>query len=386
MKLILKLIAGIVVGIVIGLFVPEFLIRLLITIKLIFGNFLAFVVPFIVFFFVASGISGLGKQSGRIVGFTIGIAYFSTLLAGILAFVVASQVVPLFSPDQSVISEHVVLAPFFDIDLTPVMSVMTAIVSAFLFGIGVAKTETFALKKVIDEGKAVIDLVITKIIIPFLPFYIASIFANLTAEGAVAEVLSIFAVVLLLAVTLHWVWLTTQYIIAGLITGKNPWHLLKNMFPAYVAAVGAMSSVAVIPVTLRGVKNNGVKENVANFSVPLCATIHLSGSMITIVTCAFAVMTLTAGLSIPSFTQMLPVIFMLALIMVAAPSVPGGGIMAAIGILTSMLGFTETAIGLMIALYIAQDGFGTATNVTGDGAINVVIDQSVKHQEEKANV
>jgi Na+/H+-dicarboxylate symporter len=221
MKLILKLIAGIIAGIIIGLFVPEFLIRLLITVKLIFGHFIGFVIPFIVFFFIASGISGLGKQSGNVVGFTVGIAYLSTLLAGLLAFLVASNIIPLFSPEKGVISDHVIIPPFFDIEIAPIMSVMTALISAFLFGIGIAKTDTLALKKVLDEGKNVIDLVITKIIIPFLPFYIASIFANLTAEGAIAEVLSIFAVVLLLAITLHWVWLTLLYVIAGLLCSSG---------------------------------------------------------------------------------------------------------------------------------------------------------------------
>lgn len=252
---------------------------------------------------------------------------------------------------------------------------MTALVLAFVFGIGMAKTNSKTLMALFDEGKEIIDKVISKIIIPFLPFYIAGIFAELAAEGTVFETLKVFGVVLLVAVAAHWVWLLVQYSVAGSITKRNPFVLIKNMLPAYFTALGTMSSAATIPVTLKSVKNNNVKEGVANFGVPLCATIHLSGSVITIVMCAVAVMLMDSGLAVPTLATMLPVIIMLGIIMVAAPGVPGGAIMAAIGILSTMLNFPDAAIGLMIALYMAQDSFGTATNVTGDGAINVVIDK-----------
>lgn len=238
-----------------------------------------------------------------------------------------------------------------------------------------AKTESKTLKVVFDEGKNIIDLVIAKIIIPFLPIYIATIFAELAGEGTVFGTLKVFGVVLVLAIVTHWIWLIVQYVAAGVVSGKNPFMLLKNMMPAYFTAIGTMSSAATIPVTLRSVKQNKVKDEIADFGVPLCATIYLSGSVITIVTCTVAVMLLTPELPQPTLMMMLPVIFMLGLIMVAAPGVPGGAIMAALGILTTMLGFGEATIGLMIALYMAQDSFGTAANVTGDGAINVIVDK-----------
>ncbi|WP_332692629.1 dicarboxylate/amino acid:cation symporter [Halalkalibacter lacteus] len=374
MKLLLKLL----IGIIVGLIGPEFLIRILLTMKVLFGSFIGFIIPFIILFFIASGVAGLGKSSGRLVGMTVGTAYISTITAGILSLLIAFTVIPYLSTETKEVVEGSTLEPFLNIEIAPLMGVVTALITAFVFGIGIAKTEAEWLKKVFDEGKAIIELVIAKIIIPFLPFYIAGIFAELAFRGEVFGTLKVFGVVLLLAIGTHWIWLLIQYAIAGVVAKKNPFVLLKNMLPAYFTAIGTMSSAATIPVTLKSVKRNKVKEDLANFGVPLCATIHLSGSVITIVMCAVAVLALSPELTQPSFVTMIPVIFMLGLIMVAAPGVPGGAIIAALGVLTSMLGFTEAAIGLMIALYMAQDSFGTATNVTGDGAINVLIDRWAK--------
>ncbi|WP_025026955.1 dicarboxylate/amino acid:cation symporter [Caldalkalibacillus mannanilyticus] len=375
MKLILKLIIGIIVGIVLGLVGPEYLIRTFITLKFLFGSFIGFIIPFIILFFIASGVAGLGKSSGSLVGKTVGTAYVSTIIAGLLAIIIAITFIPFLAAEAGDVAEGAKLEPFLKLEIAPMMGVVTALVTAFVFGIGVAKTGGEGLKKFFDEGKVVIELVITKIIIPFLPLYIAGIFAEMASEGTVFDTLKVFGVVLILAILTHWVWLGILYTTAGTIAQKNPLSLLKNMLPAYFTAIGTMSSAATIPVTLRSVKNNKVKEDIANFGVPLCATIHLSGSIITIVMCAIAVMTLSPELSQPSFVDMIPVVFMLGIIMIAAPGVPGGAIMAALGVLTTMLGFNEAAIGLMVALYMAQDSFGTATNVTGDGAINVIVDK-----------
>ncbi|MBU8905502.1 dicarboxylate/amino acid:cation symporter [Desertibacillus haloalkaliphilus] len=376
MKLILKLLVGIIAGILIGLVGPEFIVRLMITIKTVFGSFIGFIIPFIILFFIASGVAGLGQRSGGLVGKTVGVAYLSTFLAGIVAFFVASIIIPNISSGyQSIEEGTAALEPLLNIEFTPLMGVVTALITAFVFGIGVAKTGSATLKSMFDEGKKIIDLVISKIIIPFLPLYIAGIFAELAYEGTVFETLKVFGVVLVLAICTHWLWIIIQYITAGSISKRNPFQLLKNMLPAYFTALGTMSSAATIPVTLRSTKQNRVKEDIANFVVPLSANIHLSGSVITIVTCTVAVMTLTPELAMPSFTQMIPFILMLGVIMVAAPGVPGGAIMAATGVLMTMFGFNEAAIGLMIALYMAQDSFGTATNVTGDGAISVIVDQ-----------
>ncbi|WP_100371973.1 dicarboxylate/amino acid:cation symporter [Bacillus sp. FJAT-45037] len=378
MKLLVKLVIGIVLGIIAGLILPLNFVRAFVTFKEVFGSFIGFIIPFIILFFIASGVAGLGKQSGRLVGSTVGLAYTSTVIAGLLAFVVAVLIIPNVATTNVVTEDAGSLTSYIDLEIEPLMGIVTALVMAFVFGIGVSKTGSEKVKGILDEGKDIIELVITKIIIPFLPLYIAGIFAELAYDGTVFATLSVFAVVLLLVISLHIVWLLIQFSIAGALRGENPIRLLINMLPAYFTAIGTMSSAATIPVTLKAVKSNNVKDNIANFGVPLSATIHLSGSVITIVTCAVAVMYMLPELATPTLSGMFPVILMLGLIMVAAPGVPGGAIMAALGVLTSMLGFTEAALGLMMALYMAQDSFGTATNVTGDGAINLIIDRFSK--------
>ncbi|AOM84501.1 dicarboxylate/amino acid:cation symporter [Salisediminibacterium beveridgei] len=384
MKLIAKLLAGIIAGILIGLMNIDLVTQFFVTIKDIFGQFINFIIPFIILFFIVAGVSKLGKSSGRLVGATVGTAYLSTILAGVFAFFIAIAVIPFIQADQANVSEGSGLEGFFQLEIEPLMGVITALIMAFLFGIGIAKTNSPTLMNLFDEGKGIIDLVIAKVIIPFLPVYIAGIFVEMAAEGAVFDTLQVFGVVLLVAIITHWLWITIQFTVAGTVNGRNPFPLIKTMLPAYFTGLGTMSSAATIPVTLRQTKKNNVKEEVADFAVPLSATIHLSGSVITIVSCAVAVMAVMDSYTIPTFGEMLPVIAMLGIIMIAAPGVPGGAIMAALGVLTTMLGFNEAAIGLMIALYMAQDSFGTATNVTGDGAISLIVNRYAKKADTSA--
>ncbi len=373
MKLILRLLIGIAVGIIIGLVANEWTARLMVTISDIIGSFIFFMVPLIIIFFIAAGIANLGKGGGKLLGSTIGIAYLSTVLAGTFAVSVAMFVFPLIglSGSEAVAPEG--LSGFIEFEIEPIAGVLTALVLAFVFGVGIAATEATSFKRVIDEGQSMIEMIIRKAIIPLLPFYIAGVLAEMAYEGAVFETLGVFGVVLALAVSMHLIWLIIQYTVAGIVNKENPFRLMKNMVPAYVTALGTMSSAATIPVTVNAVKKNRIKDSIADFVVPLCANIHLSGSTITILTAATAVMYMMPGLEFPGFVGMIPVILMLGIIMIAAPGVPGGAVMAAVGILSSMLGFNEAAIALMIALYLAQDSFGTATNVTGDGAIALIM-------------
>src|SRR5690625_852607 len=375
MRLVGKLALGIIVGILIGLVSPELLTKVIVTFKELFGQLLGFVIPLIIIFFIVSGISSLGKQSGKMLGLTSLVAYTSTILAGILAFFVATIFIPMVTGSGGSASEAEAIKPLFNLEITPIVGVMTALVAAFVFGIGITRVNSPTLTSMFDEGKEIIERMIWKIIIPILPFYIASIFVELTAEGTVIETLKTFCVVLLVAVIVHWVWLFVLYITAGSYTGRNPFSLIKTMLPAYFTGLGTMSSAATIPVTVRQTKENKVSEPIADSVVPLCATIHLAGSTITLVLCSVAVMVLSNDLSMPTFGEMLPFILMLGIIMIAAPGVPGGAVMAAVGLLETMLGFSGTAVGLMIALYMAQDSFGTATNVTGDGAIALMVDK-----------
>ncbi|WP_290653456.1 dicarboxylate/amino acid:cation symporter [Idiomarina sp.] len=380
MKLIIKLIAGIIAGICIGLFAPDWVSRLLLTFKGLFGQLLFFTIPLLILFFITSGIASLPSNSGRLLSKTLGVAYLSTITAGIIAFFVASIVVPMLSADAQSVngSASATLEPFITLDIPPLMSVMSALALAFIFGLGIASTKAQQLKSLSDQGRDIIELLLGKLIIPLLPVYIAGVFTEMAVAGTVFETLKTFGIILVMAVVLHWVYITTMFIMAGIKSQQSPLKLIKNMLPAYFTALGTMSSAATIPVTLRSVKNNNVDDNVANFSVPLCATVHLAGSTITIVSCTVAVMVLHNALAIPSFFTVLPFIMMLGVVMLAAPGVPGGAVMSAVGLLGSMLGFGETAIALMIALYMAQDSFGTACNITGDGAIAVLIDDSSK--------
>jgi Na+/H+-dicarboxylate symporter len=378
MALILKLITGIILGMLCGLYAPTELIRLLITFKGLFGELLFFTVPLLILFFITSGIAALPRNSGKLLGRTLSFAYLSTVTAGTLAFLVASIVVPMLTTSYAanIPMETEQLTAFITMEIPPVISVMSALVLAFIFGLGIASTQSEQLKQLSDQGRDVIQVLLEKVIIPLLPLYIAGEFAQMAASGTVFTTLKTFAIVLLLAVFMHWCWILTLFTIAGVKAGRSPLALVKAMLPAYFTALGTMSSAATIPVSLQATKNNGVKPDVANFTVPLCATIHLSGSTITIVSCAVAVMAMHNGLEIPSLLTMLPFIFMLGVVMLAAPGVPGGAVMSAVGLLGSMLGFGETAIALMIALYMAQDSFGTACNVTGDGAIAVLVDKA----------
>ncbi|ATG78046.1 dicarboxylate/amino acid:cation symporter [Pseudoalteromonas sp. 1_2015MBL_MicDiv] len=376
MKLILKLIAGIVAGILVGLYVPITGVELLFTVKELIGQIISFTIPLIILFFIASGIAGLPKGSGHLLGKTVGFAYSSTIIAGTLAFLLVSAVIPFLSGGITFEAEVATeIGSFIDLEIPPLMGVMTALVTAFVFGIGMSQLELDTLKKVSDQGRDVIDGLLSKVIIPALPFYIAGVFAEMTVAGTVVDTLQTFGVVLIAALVMHWLWLSVLYIATGILLKRNPIELVKNMLPAYFTALGTMSSAATIPVSLQSSKANKVKDDVANFTVPLCATIHLSGSTITIVTCAMAVMFLSPNMEVPSLMGILPFIMMLGVVMIAAPGAPGGAVMSALGLLTSMLGFNEGAVALMIALYLAQDSFGTACNVTGDGIIALWVDR-----------
>lgn len=376
MKLILKLIAGIVAGILVGLYIPLSGVELLYTVKELIGQLISFTIPLIILFFIASGIAGLPKGSGHLLGKTVGFAYGSTIIAGTLAFLLVTAIIPFLSGGISFEAEAVTeVGSFIDLEIPPLMGVMTALVTAFVFGIGMSQLGLDTLKTVSDQGRDIIDGLLAKVIIPALPFYIAGVFAEMTVAGTVVDTLQAFGVVLIAALVMHWLWLSVLYIVSGLLLKRNPIELIKNMLPAYFTALGTMSSAATIPVSLQSSKANNVKEDVANFTVPLCATIHLSGSTITIVTCAMAVMFLSPSMEVPSLMAMLPFIMMLGVVMIAAPGAPGGAVMSALGLLTSMLGFNEGAVALMIALYLAQDSFGTACNVTGDGIIALWVDR-----------
>ena len=373
-KLIIGLIAGIIIG-KIG-FVP--LLRIMLTFNGLFGNFLQFVIPLIILGFVAPGIGDLGKKAGKLLAVTTVLAYGSTIVSGSLAFFTTSILLKKILPAGAALAEGShpeagLLSGYLTVDMPPIMGVMTALLMAFIIGIGIAVVEGTTLKNFMNEIQTIVEKIITNIIIPLLPLYIAGIFANMTYAGEIIKIMSVFAKVFGIIIILHFVILLVQYTIAGTLAGANPLLLIRKMLPAYFTAIGTQSSAATIPVTLNQTKENGVNEGIADFTIPLCATIHLSGSTITLVSCSMAVMMLH-GMPI-TFSGMFGFILMLGVTMVAAPGVPGGAVMAALGLLESMLGFGPELTSLMIALYLTQDSFGTACNVTGDGAIAIMVNK-----------
>jgi Na+/H+-dicarboxylate symporter len=379
MNLIGKILAGIAIGILLGLYAPEDFVYIAIAAKSFIEQFIFFIVPLIILLFITSGIANLHGESTRILSTTVILAYVSTILAAFLACNVAIKMIPfLISGDTVELSRDESTGSIIPLEIKPIMDVISALVLAFIMGIGIKYTRATTLKKIADEGRNIIQLLISNIIIPILPFYIAGVFLEIAWQGEVFTTLGHFALVLMMAVALHWIWLFVLYTAAGYYTSRNATEALKTMLPAYVTALGTMSSAATIPVTLKQTRANGVSENVADFTIPLCATIHLCGSAITITVCSVAVLAILNSGDVPSIFSMIPFILLLGVIMVAAPGVPGGAVMAALGLLETTLGFNGNALAIMIALYVAQDSFGTACNVAGDGAIAIIVDKIEK--------
>ena len=372
-----RIIIAIALGIVCGLFFPGWIVRIFLTVNSLFGNFLNFIIPLLILGLVAPGIADLGKGAGRLLLITALLAYGFTLFSGFFTYFTCDLSYPwlLNTSDKlsAVADNTVALQPYFTVEMPAVMGVMSALILAFTLGLGMSVIDGNRLKSVMDDFKDIINQVITAVIIPVLPLYIFGIFLNMTNSGQVAGVMNVFLKIIVVIFVMTVVLLFIQFFIAGMVGKKNPLRLFRNMLPAYMTALGTQSSAATIPVTLEQTIRNGVRPDLAGFVIPLCATIHLSGSTMKIVACSMAIM-LMSGMEI-NFAQFAGFIMMLGIPMVAAPGVPGGAIMAALGLLQSMLGFDETAQGLMIALYIAMDSFGTATNVTGDGAIAVIVDR-----------
>ena len=371
-----KIIVAIVLGIAFGTVTPEMPVRVLVTFNGIFSEFLNFIIPLIIVGLVTPAIADIGKGAGKMLLATTALAYCATLFSGFLSYGVGQTFFPSLITQNialSEISEAVGVQPYFTVGIPAPLNVMTSLVLAFVTGLGIAHLNTTALKDACNDFKDIIVKTIQAVILPLLPIYIFGIFLNMTHSGQVFSVLTVFVKIIGVIFVLHVALLILYYCIAGMFVKKNPFRLLGRMLPAYFTALGTQSSAATIPVTLRQTVKNGVREGIAGFVIPLCATIHLSGSTMKIVACAMALM-MMQGMPY-DFKMFAGFIFMLGVTMVAAPGVPGGAIMAALGVLSSMLGFDENAQALMIALYIAMDSFGTACNVTGDGALALLIDK-----------
>lgn len=394
--LILWIVIAIGAGVLIGLFTPgmisgindatgaaiptDLIVQLFVSFSTVFSAFLSFAIPLIIIGFIVPGIGSLAQGAGKMLGITVGLAYLSSILAGFLALTCALLLYPIILQGQQLASfdnpENALSTGYVSIQLTPIMGVLSALILSFILGLGITALKTRAMLNLFEDFQVIVEKMLSYVIIPLLPVHIVGVFANMTLAGQVAKILTVFVWVFAMIFILHWVTLTLQYSVAGAVSRRNPFKMLKTMMPAYLTAIGTQSSAATIPVTVRSAKKAGVSARVADFAIPLCATIHLSGSMITITSCAVAVLFMTG--KGPDFGSLAPMVLVLGVMMVAAPGVPGGGVMTAIGLLESMLGFDSSMIALMIALYLAQDSLGTATNVTGDATIATLTERISK--------
>lgn len=369
-----RIIIAIILGVICGNIFNEPLVKIFITFNSLFSQFLGFMIPLIIVGLVTPAIAAIGKGAGRMLGITVGLAYLDTVVAGLLAYGVGSWLFPAMVanvPHTGPIAKAAEIAPYFTITIPPLMDVMTALILAFVAGLGIATAGLRNLKGFADDFKEVIALTISKAIIPLLPLYIFGIFINMTYSGEAYRILLVFAQIIVVIFVLHIFILLYLFCIAGGLHHRNPLRLLWTMIPAYMTALGTSSSAATIPVTLRQALKNGVSEDSAGFVIPLCATIHMPGSSMKITACALTVCMLNGMPHDPML--FIYFILMLSIMMVAGPGVPGGAVMAALAPLGSILGFDADAQALIIALYIAMDSFGTACNVTGDGAIAMMV-------------
>lgn len=384
-----KLIIAIILGILIGQFLPEEICRIVVTLSGLFSSFLKFVIPLMILAYVTMGIADLSQGAGKLLLITVALAYGSTLIAGTASFLVSINLFPSFMSadalDQIAATADASLSPYFSISLQAILDTLSAVALAFILGLCLSSMRGKQIGNSLYNGMAefskIIDKVLHTVIIPLLPLYICGTFVDMTKSGKTFAILSILWKVFLVVIVMHLICILIQFVIAGAVSKKNPFELIKNQVPGYTTALGTQSSAATIPVNLECAKNDGVCEQIRNFVVPLCANIHMAGSMITITACATAVCLMN---QLPiSLGTVIPFIMTLGVAMVASPGAPGGSIMTALPFLYMIFGAEagdpDGAIcAIMVALYITQDSFGTACNVSGDNAIGVIVDTIYK--------
>lgn len=380
--LIPKIIIAILLGVIVGKFLPDWVTRIAITFSTMFGAFLSFIIPLMIIAFVSKGIADLSEGAGKLLLVTVILSYISTLVAGSLSYAMSSNIFPSFiTPDlvQKIQdASNSALEPYFTIPLGPIIEVTNALVFAFMLGLCVSilksKGKGNTLYNIINEFSEIINLVLSNFVIPMLPIFIFGNFCGLSNSGSVFAILGIFGRIFICIIVLHLIYITLLFVISGLYAKKNPFVSLKKAIPAYLTAVGTQSSAATIPVNVNCNKNMGVTRQIREFVIPLCATVHMPGSMITLTACVFTLLTMFKMEA--SFALIMRFVCILGVAMVAAPGAPGGAVMSAIPFLPYVgVESTGTMATILISLYLTQDSFGTAANVTGDNAISIAVEK-----------
>ncbi|MDH0673694.1 dicarboxylate/amino acid:cation symporter [Empedobacter sp. GD03861] len=375
-----RLLLGVIAGLVLGNYLNENTIQVVLSLKYFTGQLIFFLVPLIVIGFIVSSITKLSEGSAKIVGFSLLIAYLSSIGAGLFSMIAGYQIIPNLSVPTSVDSLREVPKLLFQLDIPPIFSVMTALVISLMLGMGILITKAKELEKIFDQFKDIVILLVNKVLIPILPFFIAANFAILSYEGSIEKQLPVFLKVILIVIVGHFIWMTLMYTIAGLYRKTNPINLLKHYPPVYLTAVGTMSSAASLGIAVKAVDDSKViKPTIANFTIPFFSNTHLCGSVLTEV---FFVMTVSQVLygHIPDLGTMVTFVLLLGVFAVGAPGVPGGTVVASLGLISNVLGFDEAGVALILTIFALQDSFGTACNITTDGALSMIVD---KYAEEK---
>lgn len=384
-ELVFKLLVGVVLGIVIGLVANESVMSVIVVIKSILSQVIFFTIPLIILGFVAPSIASLKKGATKLLSFAVTIAYLSTLGAAIFSMLLGYAIVPLLNISADVQGLKELPDLIFELQIDPIMSVMSALVLSLILGLAVSTTKAHHFETLLEEFQAIVLKVVTSLVIPLLPFFIGTTFASLAYEGSITKQLPVFAVVILIAIVAHFVWLTVLYVVAGIYSKKNPKEVVRHYPPAYMTAVGTMSSAATLPVSLSCARKSSVlREDSVEFGVPLFANIHLCGSVLTEVFFVMTVSKLLYG-SLPDLSLMIIFVVLLGIFGIGAPGVPGGTVMASLGLITGVLGFDAEGTALMMTIFALQDSFGTACNVTGDGALTLILsrftDQHISAKE-----
>lgn len=383
-----KLLLGVVLGILVGQAANESIMNVVVTIKYILNQLIVFCVPLIIIGFVAPSITKLGNNASKMLGVAVAVAYVSSIGAALFAMAAGYVLIP----HLSIIAEAEGLKELpqlvFKLDIPQIMPVMSALVFSMLLGLAAAWTKAQTITKVLDEFQKIVLDIVTKVVIPILPVFIAFTFCALSYEGTITKQLPVFIQVVVIVMIGHFIWMALLYGLGGLYSGKNPINVVKNYGPAYITAVGTMSSAATLAVALRCAKKSEptLRSDMVDFGIPLFANIHLCGSVLTEV---FFVMTVSQILygSIPSLSTMILFCLLLGVFAIGAPGVPGGTVMASLGLITGILGFNETGTALMLTIFALQDSFGTACNVTGDGALTMILTGfAKKHGIEKQDI
>lgn len=372
--LILKLLAGIAVGVVIGLISGEDAMQVVGSIKHICGQLIFYTIPLVIIGFIAPSITRLGKNASKMLISAITIAYLSSIGAATFAAISGYLIIPELVIPAGTDSLRELPKIVFQLDIPQIMPVMTALVTALMLGLCTLWTQSTTFEKGLHEFERMMMLVVSRLVVPILPIFIAATFAGLAYEGSLTRQVPVFLQIILLALVGHLIWLAVLYTIAALVSKRNPFEVVRHYLPAYLTAVGTMSSAATLPVALRCARQSKVlSRDTVDFVIPVGATIHLCGSVLTETLSCMTISLLLTGV-LPSFGTMAVFILLLGIFAIGAPGVPGGTVMASLGIVTGVLGFNEAGVALLLAIFALQDSFGTACNVTGDGAIALMVD------------